>query len=43
MEEIVFKAIGTTISLAIDHDQAPVVLAEARRRLLDYEKSFFCK
>ena len=41
MEEIVFKAIRTTISLAIDHDQAPVVLAEARRRLLDYEKSFF--
>lgn len=40
MEEIVFKAIGTTISLAIDHDQAPVVLAEARRRLLDYEKRF---
>jgi len=40
MEEIVFKAMGTTISLAIDHDQAPVLLAEARRRLLDYEKRF---
>lgn len=30
----------TTISLAVDHDQAPVLLAEAKWRLLDYEKQF---
>ncbi|MFJ8451251.1 FAD:protein FMN transferase [Aerococcus viridans] len=40
MEEIVFEAVGTTISLAIVHDKAQVLLTEAKRRLLDYEERF---
>uniref|UniRef100_UPI00352BCDC9 FAD:protein FMN transferase n=1 Tax=Aerococcus urinaeequi TaxID=51665 RepID=UPI00352BCDC9 len=40
MEEIVFEAMGTTISLAIVHDKAQVLLTEAKRRLLDYEERF---
>lgn len=40
MEEIVFEAMGTTISLAIVHDKAKVLLTEAKRRLLDYEERF---
>lgn len=40
IEEIVFKAMGTTISLAIVHDKAQVLLTEAKRRLLDYEERF---
>ncbi|MGH2102997.1 FAD:protein FMN transferase, partial [Aerococcus urinaeequi] len=40
MEEIVLKAMGTTISLAIVHDKAQVLLTEAKRRLLDYEERF---
>ena len=40
MKEIVLKAMGTTISLAIVHDKAQVLLTEAKRRLLDYEERF---
>lgn len=40
MEEIVFKAMGTAISLAIVLDKAQILLTEAMRRLLDYEERF---
>ncbi len=40
LEEILFKAMGTRISLTIAHEQAHEILAEAKRRLLDYEKRF---
>lgn len=40
MESIVFKAMGTTISLQIQHEFADYLLKEAKKRLLDYEKRF---
>ena len=40
LEEILFKAMGTRISLTVAHEQAHEILAEAKRRLLDYEKRF---
>lgn len=40
MESLTFKAMGTTISLQINHDSAAQLLEEAKRRLLDYEKRF---
>lgn len=40
LEEILFKAMGTSIRLTIAHEQAHEILAEAKQRLLDFEKRF---
>lgn len=40
MESCIFNAMGTTISLQIQHDQAQNLLIEAKNRLLNYEKRF---
>lgn len=40
MENIVFKAMGTTITLQIIHEDATTLLTQARERLLDYQNKF---
>lgn len=40
MEQLIFKAMGTTIKLQIQHESANYLLEEAQKRLLDYEKRF---
>lgn len=40
MKSMVFKAMGTTISLKIEHEFAELILEAAKERLLDYERRF---
>lgn len=40
MEKLVFKAMGTTITLQIQHQHASELLVLAKEKLIDYEKRF---
>ncbi|XJS11636.1 FAD:protein FMN transferase [Aerococcaceae bacterium WGS1372] len=40
MDNLVFKAMGTTITLQIEHEFASLVLNQAKNLLLDYEQRF---